>query len=144
MNTKEHYPQIEQFEIGQSRDDDDRTLVGILKVSGGLDGDPSGPGNRTGPVFGLIENYGPNAFTFSVKQSSDNDITDAWAPISMRIDGATVATVLVAPKGKVVFVMETITEDYVRFETDVEDTWGRLSTAAYGGQMERREREKVK
>lgn len=92
--------QSQSFSIGAVPDS---TLLGVMLV------------DRPGLLFGAIRNKGVLAFTFTIQQSTDNGVGDAYAAINMRIKGATVASVVVQPGGIVDFVLETMTKAYTSF-----------------------------
>lgn len=92
--------QNQSFSIGAVPDS---TLVGVVLV------------DRPGLLFGAVRNKGTVAFTFSVQQSLDNGVSDAYAVINLRIKAANVASVTVQPGGVVDFVVETMTKTYTSF-----------------------------
>jgi hypothetical protein len=135
----EHYPRIDEFLIGYSpdREQDDPTRIGIIRQPGS-----DNRRGRVGPLFGMVENMGDAALTFEVHQSSDNAVGDAYAAISIRVNGAAVSSVVVAPGGKVAFSVEVQTENYLKFKATA-GSQGRLVLCSFGGHGDRREREKI-
>ena len=105
----------------------DADMIGIVKRVG----------DRSQPLFGRIENYGLLPFTFSVQQSSDNAVADAYAGLNIRVGGASVASVVVPAKCSIVFIIEGAAEDYLRFISDPEeDAFGLLSLAYWFCEMQ--------
>lgn len=97
------------------------------------------------PVLVLIENYGAAAFTAAFKQSNDNGVTDAYAAINMRNNGASVASVSVVPGGKVVVEIETFTKICLQLNVTpvtpgVSTPFGYACLTYFFGMMERLER----
>lgn len=148
--TYQTLPKIVQFQIGESHVHDvQTTLIGIVKRD-------SQPVPRT--VMGLVENSGETAFTVEIDESANNNTAnlpglpasaDAYADRAIRVDGAAVATGVIAvqPGGRVVFVIETlVTSDrYWRFQLAAATPTGlgRLTLTHYDGTLEIRQRESV-
>lgn len=60
---------------------------------------------RTGLVHGTLHNTGAAAFTFSVRESNDNGVGDAWATQQIDVAGTLVNSVVVQPGGVVEFII---------------------------------------
>jgi hypothetical protein len=82
---------------------------------------PFTPGNRQFAVT----NNGSLAFTLSVLSSKNNNVqnypttgvaADAYSAINMRVDGASVASLVVQPGGFKLFTIEVATEEFLRFD----------------------------
>lgn len=141
--THEHYPQIEQFPIGkiEAIGQVDAELIGIVKREA-----PSAflrPGTARSPIMCMVENRGTKEFVLTALESSDNAVADAYSGINIRVNGSAVAGVTVAPGGRAIFSVETAGEEYVRFETDITDAFGRLTLTYWHGRLERKERNKA-
>lgn len=112
--TKELMPHIESFAVGEVKG----VASAVASVCGSIKVDDVVL--RSGVLFGVVQNMGAGAFTFSVEESEDDGDTDAYAAINMRIDGAAVASVDVAPGGRVQFAIEasvmTAANNYLRFK----------------------------
>lgn len=115
--TKELMPHIESFPVGEVKG---VTPVAIAPVCGAIKVDDVIL--RSGVLFGVVQNTGAGAFTFSVEESEDDGDADAYAAINIRVDGAAVASVDVAPGGRVQFAIEaavmTGANNYLRFKAD--------------------------
>jgi hypothetical protein len=87
-----------------------------------------GTGFQTGGniMFGVIENIGDSAFTLACQSSSDNNATDTYTAVNMRINGASVTSVSIPAKSRLEFVIEYQTafktEPYIRFTRGASDT----------------------
>jgi hypothetical protein len=110
--SKELMPRLDSFPVGE--------VVGvpsaIAPVCGAVKIDDVN--KRTGILFGVVQNSGAGAFTFSVEESSDDGDADAYAAINIRVDEVAVASVVVQPGARVMFAIEPseITDNYLRFK----------------------------
>lgn len=82
---------------------------------------PIPPGNRQFSV----RNTGGAAFTLSVAGSKNNNkadypttgtAADAYTAVNMRVNGASVASLVVQPGGFKLFTIEGVTEEFLRFD----------------------------
>lgn len=71
-------------------------------------------GTAAAPLKGYILNQGTTSFTLAIHQSNDNAIADPYVAINMRVAGAAVASVVVAPGAHVEFTLETVTEPFLK------------------------------
>ena len=139
----EHIPRVHEFDIGQYNQrrpagdtvEDDQIVIMRREE------------NITNHlIHGFIENFSEEGvdITFSVEESSDNAVSDAYAGINIRVAGADVASVVVKPKGTVEFLIEGLTEQYLKFlAADQNLSHGRLVLTHFFGKLERNHRELV-
>jgi len=146
----EHYPRIHEFAIGEVTGEtpSDPTLVAILERSQRANADaPVGSvEEQLDPITGVVENHGKDDFTFSVQQSNDNEYPnpgDAYAGVNIRVNGASVANVVVKPGGRVAFALELATKKFIRLNA-TRPSFGRVTISHYFGRLTRRERKGVK
>ena len=139
----EHIPRVHEFDIGQynqRRPTDDTVTDNQIVIMRRLENRP----NHL--IHGFIENFSEEAvdFTFSVEGSNDNNVADAYSAVTIRVGGVDVASVVVKPKGTVEFLIEGLTEEYLRFSADDQNlAHGRLVITHFFGKLERKHREKV-
>lgn len=122
---KEMYPRLVVLAVGEPKGRDASSeppvpVFGAVQIDGET---------RKAPLFGVIQNKGADAFTFSVEES-DNDntadlagrpaVADAYAGINIRVAEAVVASVVVQPKGRVVFSIEPseVSAEFLRFKAE--------------------------
>ncbi len=110
--------------IGRERTDFNQYLVGVVQRL-----------NAVGGLTGLVRNYGDSNLTLSVKQSSDSGKSDAWASCNMRIDGASVSSIVVTPGGFVQFLIETGAEAFLMFVTAETKVFGEVVLTSSSGSM---------
>lgn len=139
----EHIPRIHEFDIGQYNQrrptgdtvEDDQIVIMRREE------------NITNHlIHGFIENFSEDGvdITFSIEESSDNGDTDAYVGRNIRVSGSSVANVVVKPKGTVEFLIEGLTEKYLKFlAADQNLAHGRLVITHFFGKLERNHREVV-
>lgn len=140
VGPSELFPRVETFHIGE--------VVGVLAALEPVIGVLKLLGNAEenlplGPIFGMVENLGTDPFDFSVEESEDDADSDAYAGINIRVAGAGVANVTVAPGGRAVFAIEpaamTAQNNFLRFKatatTKVQH--GRLALASWSDDLQR-------
>jgi hypothetical protein len=138
--TKELFPRVETFHVGEVVGVAAalEPVIGVLKVLGQAEDNLP-----VGPLFGMVENLGDDAFTFSVEESEDDADSDAYAGINIRVGGAAVASVAVAPGGRAVFAIEpgaiTAQNNYLRFKATAAtgSQHGRLALASWSDDLQR-------
>jgi len=130
---QEHVPFIESFHIGATK------RVGEATT-------PLTPGKLTldaraltSPLFGMVENQGDAAFTFSLEQSDDNGDSDAYAAVNMRVQGANVASVTVVPGARVVFTVEAVTKKWLKMQVAEAAAYGVAALSYWIGKVVRME-----
>lgn len=98
--------------------DDESTLIVLLQR----------PIPRVTPLFIIMENTSKESMTITAKQSEDNGDADAFAAINMRHRGADVASIEIAPGGRVAFTIETTaqTEEYLRLDRNASRLQGKI------------------
>ena len=133
----EHIPRVHEFDIGQFEeraDGADANRIMVLEREQTI---------QQSVLFGFVENFSEDGvdFTFSVEESSDNEISDAYSGINIRVNGADVANVVVKPKGQVEFLLESATEKFIRLTADSQDlSHGRVVITHFFGELIRRHR----
>ena len=137
---KELLPRIETFQIGEVKGvlAALEPVIGVLKVLGSAEDTVP-----VAPLFGMVENFGSDPFVFSVEESADDAVGDAYAAINIRNGGAAVANVTVPPGGRAVFAIEpgaiTAANNYLRFKATATSTkqHGRLAIASWSDDLQR-------
>lgn len=73
---------------------------------------------RVKPIRCRVLNTGPAAFTFSVLNSNDNGVGDAYAAVNVRYLGNNVASIVVQPGADVEFLIEQAAnaKEYLQFQ----------------------------
>mgnify|MGYP001580811566 CR=1 FL=1 len=144
--SNEHYPRIHQFTVGEIVGElpADPTRAAIVKRTLRSAAGPEGVEEQSDPIFGVIENHGEAAFTFSAQESTDNGDADPYGGVNLRVGGANVADVTVAPKARVAFAVEAAAEAYLRFDATVSAApavggVGRLTLCHFFGSLDRKE-----
>lgn len=140
VGPKELFPRVETFHVGEVVGVAAalEPVIGVLKLLGQAEDNVP-----LGPIFGMVENFGDDAFTLSVEESEDDADSDAYASINIRVAGSDVANVDVAPGGRAVFAIEsaavTKANNYLRFKataaTKVQH--GRLALASWTDDLQR-------
>lgn len=105
------FPNSTTFQIGDVNVSD--TVFSVGKMT------------RTGMMNGRIKNNGKNAFTFSVLNSNDNGIADAYAALDILVTaavggtggpgGTPVSSISVVPGGFVDFVIDRLSKPFIQF-----------------------------
>lgn len=135
----EHIPRVHEFDIGQypgrvlpvAQPLGDRNTIIVLERE---------QNRRNTLIYGLVENTGEDLdFDFSVEESGDNAIADAYASFSIRVGASSVASVTVKPKGQAEFLIEGLTERFIRLLADPQDdVRGRVTITHFFGELIRR------
>lgn len=139
----EHIPRVHEFDIGQYNQrrpagdtvEDDQIVI--------MRREENRPNHL---IHGFVENFSEDGvdFTFSIEESDDNGVSDAYAARNIRVAGASVSDVVVKPKGTVEFLIEGLTEQYLKFlANDQNLSHGRLVLTHFFGKLERNHRELV-
>jgi hypothetical protein len=133
---REPHPNVNAFDIGkyERRVSGDENRVGILKRNC----------NVKGVIHGIVHNYGTVPFVFSIGQSNDNNIADAWGAVTFRVAASNVTSVTVPVGAIVEFTVEAATKDYLRLVGDSQNvSSGRVVMANWWDEFEVKESEKV-
>ena len=137
---KELFPRVETFHVGEVKGVAAvlEPVIGVLRLRGHAES--SIP---VAPIFGMVENFGDDSFTFSVEESEDDAVGDAYAGINIRVGGAGVANVVVPPGARVVFSIEpaavTKANNFLRFKATAasNNQHGRVAFASWTDDLER-------
>lgn len=138
--TKELFPRVEAFHIGEVAGvlAALEPVIGVLKVLGVAE-----VYLPVAPIFGMVENLGDDSFVFSVEESEDDAVGDAYAGINIRVGGSAVANVTVPPGGRAVFAIEpaaiTAANNFLRFKATAttKSQHGRLALASWSDDLQR-------
>lgn len=134
-------PNVLQFDIGLQKR--------VFDAAGGVEFEVVGHLKKStlppsASLFCIVENFGEDAFTIDLQESSDNGDGDAWAGFNFISKGASVGDVLVPAFARVEFqVLEAVTrEDYYRVLATTPSpnegrAYGRLTLAHFQGMIER-------
>ena len=70
-----------------------------------------------------------------VKSCTNMTTTVAYLPHTIRVNGADVALIAIAPGGKIAFAIEGTIKDYIRFDSTSITAYGRLVLCNWGGDL---------
>jgi hypothetical protein len=84
-----------EFPISKPGGSEDQTFVGVAKRDSNLF-----------PIHGTVFNDGAAAFTLTPMHSTDNEVVNPYGPLTVRVDGAAVTSIVVNIGGIETFIIE--------------------------------------